>query len=375
MNYERKSYAHVWPYVWRGLWMLRMICAGISMGLFNRWLNTKTSWGWWNIAASIAVIVAVYFITEWLTGWLAFLFKFLFSKMAGYRFQEFAYHWLYIIRKKGKLTISKAKGYFKTGKLWMLPPRVVGERYSLVLFIFGGSIGLALVAVFGLAVFSLSPEKATAGMAVLLFISVLTLLGPIEFVLEQILVEWDELLLEFQPWIKKTRRMMLRISDYLSMGVWLQDIPEECFSWDPGYVIVNHTTEWLACYRFQYLFYTKHYKEAEDFAEAVLLPGMRLKKVRLAVTVRLLYIRMALCEDAETIQQYYESEKEILGYARESEDYRSLYLYFKFIAKQPDDAERYHALWEKALEGQEERDIAMEKEQVALVEKNWGDNL
>ena len=94
MNYERKSYAHVWPYVWRGLWMLRMICAGISMGLFNRWLNTKTSWGWWNIAASIAVIVAVYFITEWLTGWLAFLFKFLFSKMAGYRFQEFAYHWL-----------------------------------------------------------------------------------------------------------------------------------------------------------------------------------------------------------------------------------------------------------------------------------------
>ncbi|MBQ8632891.1 MAG: hypothetical protein IJ420_04740, partial [Lachnospiraceae bacterium] len=162
---------------------------------------------------------------------------------------------------------------------------------------------------------------------------------------------------------------------YLSMGVWLQDIPEECFSWDPGCVIVNHTSEWLACYRFQYLFYTKHYKEAEEFAEAVLLPRMRLKKVRLAVTVRLLYIRMALCEDAETIQQYYESEKEILGYARESEDYRSLYLYFKFIAKQPDDAERYHALWEKALEGQEERDIAMEKEQVALVEKNWGDTL
>ena len=106
-----------------------------------------------------------------------------------------------------------------------------------------------------------------------------------------------------------------------------------------------------------------------------MLPRMRLKKVRLAVTVRLLYIKMALCEDAETIQQYYESEKEILGYSRESEDYRSLYLYFKFIAKQPEDAERYHALWEKALEGQEERDIAMEKEQVALVEKNWGDTL
>lgn len=375
MNYERKSYAHVWPYVWHGLWILRMLCAGISMGLFTKWLNTKTSWGWWNIAVSIAVIVAVYFITEWFTGWLAFLFKFLFSKMAGYRFQEFAYHWLYIHRKKGKLIIKKAKGYFKTGKLWMLPPRVVGERYSLVLFIFGGSIGLALLAVFGLAFFSLSPEKATAGMAVLLFASVLTLLGPVEFVLEQILVEWNELLLEFQPWIKKTRRMMLRISDYLSMGVWLQDIPEECFSWDPGYVIVNHTTEWLACYRFQYLFYTKHYKEAEDFAEAVLLPGMRLKKVRLAVTVRLLYIRMALCEDAETIQQYYESEKEILGYARESEDYRSLYLYFKFIAKQPDDAERYHALWEKALEGQEERDIIMEREQVAFVETKWGATL
>ncbi len=375
MNFERKNYAQVWPYVWPVLWMLRMLCAGISMGLFTRWLDTKTSWGWWNIAISIAVIVAVYFITKWLTGWLAFLFKFLFSKLAGYRFEEFAYHWLYIHRKKGKLIVKKAKGYFKNGKLWMLPPKVEGERYSLLLFIFGGSIGLTLVAVFGLAFFALSPEKATAGMAVLLFASVLTLLGPVEFVLEQLLVEWDELLLEFQPWIKKARRMMLQISDSLSMGVWLQDIPEAYFVWEPEYVIVNYSTEWLACYRFQYLFYTKQYKEAEAFAESVLLPRMCTKKIRLAVTVRLLYIKMALCEDAEMIKQYYESEREILGFSYTSEDYRSLYLYFKFIAKQPEEAERYNALWEKALEGQEERDIAMEKEQVDFVEKKWGDTL
>lgn len=375
MNYQKRNYAYLWPYVWRGLWILRMLVAGISIGLFTGWLNTQTSWGWWNVAVGIATIVAVYFITEWLTGWLAFLFKFLFSKLAGYRFQEFAYHWLYICRKKGKLVVKKAKGYFKTGKLLMLPPNVIGERYSLLLFIFGGTIGLTLVAIFGLAVFSLSPEKMTAGMAVLLFASVVTLLGPVEFVLEQILVEWDALLLEFQPWMKKIRRMMLRISDYLSMGVWLQDIPEECFFWEPGCVIVNYSTEWLACYRFQYLFYTKHYEEAEAFAEAVLIPGMRLKKVRLTVAVRLLYIKMALCEDAEIIRQYYESEKEILGYSRESEDYRSLHLYFKFIAKQLEDAKRYHALWEKALEGQEERDIAMEKEQVEFVEKKWGDAL
>jgi hypothetical protein len=218
-------------------------------------------------------------------------------------------------------------------------------------------------------------EKAAAGMAVLLFACVLTLLNSADWVLEQVLVEWDTLMLEFQPWIKKVRRLMLRISDALSMGVWLQDIPEEYFVWEPEYVIVDYNTEWLACYRFQYLFYTKQYKEAEAFAESILLPGMRMKKVRLAVTVRLLYIKMALYEDVEMIKQYYESEKEILGLSRASEDYRSLYLYFKFIERQPEEAEKYHALWEKALEGQEEWDITMEKEQVEFVEKKWGDAL
>ena len=91
------------------------------------------------------------------------------------------------------------------------------------------------------------------------------------------------------------------------------------------------------------------------------------------MAVRLLYIKMALYEDVEIIKQYYEKEKEILGLARASEDYRSLYLYFKYFDKQPEEAEKYYALWEKDLEGQEERDIAMEKEQVDFVAKKWGE--
>ena len=373
MNFERKNYAWLWSYVRPVLWMLRMFCAGISMGLFVWWLNTKTSWGLWNIAISIPVMVAVYFVTEWLTGWLAFLFKFLFSKLAGYRFEEFGFHWVYITRKKGKLIIKKAKGYFKTGKLWMLPPKVAGERYSLLLYWFGGSIGLVLLALLELAVFSFSPQKTSPVMAILLFSGVLTLLGPVEFVLEQLLLRWDRLVLEFHPRSKKTLRLMLQISDALSMGEWLQDMPAEWFLWEPEYMIIDYNTEWLACYRFQYLFYTKQYQEAEAFAESVLIPGMRTKKVRLAVAVRLLYIKMALYEDAKMIKQYYEQEKEILRFSGASEDYRSLYLYFKFIEKQPEEAEKFHALWEKALEGQEERDIAMEKEQVDFVGKKWGD--
>lgn len=373
MNFERKNHAWLLPYVRSFSWMLRMFCAGISIGLFVRWLDTKTSWGWWNIAVSIAVMVVVYFITEWLTGWLAFLFKFLFSKLAGYRFEEFGFHRVYICRKKGKLIIKKAKGYFKIGKLLMLPPQVDGERYSLLIFWFGGSIGLILLAILELAIFSFSLQKASPVMAILLFSGVLTLLGPVEFVLEQLLMEWNKLVLAFQPWSKKARRLMLQISNALSMGEWLQDMPKEWFLWEPEYAIVDPNTEWLACYRFQYLFYTKQYKEAEAFAESVLIPRMRIKKICLAVAVRLLYIKMALYEDKELIKQYYEQEKEILEFSSASEDYRSLYLYFKYIEEQSEEAEKYHTLWEKALEGQEERDIAMEKEQVAFVKKIWGD--
>jgi len=373
MNFERKRYARLWPFVWHFLWLLRLFCAGISIGLFTRWMDTKTSWGRWNIAVSIAVMVAVYFVTEWFTGWLAFLFKFLFSKLAGYRFDAFGYHWIYINRRKGKLRIKKAKSYYKNGILLMLPPTVEGERYSLVSYWFGGSIGLLLVAILGLAFFFVSPEKATARMAILLFAGVLTLLGPIGYVAELLLVEWDTLVLKFQPWVKKVRRIMLQITYALSMGEWFLDLPKEWFLWEPGYAIVDQDTEWLACYRFQYLFYNKQYEEAERFAASVLIPGMRTKRVRLAVAVRLLYIKMVLYEDAEIIKQYYEQEKEILGFSKASEDYRSLYLYFKHFEKQPEEAEKYRSLWEKALEGQEEWEIAMEKDQVDVVDKKWGD--
>jgi len=375
MNYERKCYAHLWPHVWRGLWILRMLCAGVSMGLFTKWLNTKISWGWWNIVISISVMVAVYFVTEWFTGWLAFLFKFLFSKLVGYRFDAFAYHWVYINRKKGKLKIKKAKVYHKRGMLIMLPPTVEGERYNLLLYWFGGSIGLILIAILGLAIFYVSPEKETAGMAILLFSCVLTLLNSADWVLEQVLVEWDTLVLGFQPWNKRVRRIMLQITYSSSMGERLWELPKEWFTWEPWYAIVDSNTEWLACYRFQYLYYHRQYKEAESFAEAVFLPGMCLKKVRFAVAVRLLFIKMTLYDDVEMIRQYYESEKEILGYSEASEDYRSLYLYLKYIDKQPEAAEKYRVLWEKELENQEERDRAPEIKDAEFVEKKWGDIL
>ena len=375
MNFQKRSYAHLWPYVWAFLWMLRMLCAGVSMGLFTRWLNTKTSWGWWNIAVSAAVIAVVYFVTEWFTGWLAFLFKFLFSKLAGYRFCTFWYHWVYIKRKRGKLTIRKAKNYNKSGMLMMLPPTVEGERYSLLSFWFGGSIGLILVAILGLAFFYVSPEKETAGMTILLFACVLTLLGPAGWVLEQLFVAWDTLVLGFQPWIKRVSRIMLQITYSQSMGQRFTDLPKEWFEWEPWYAIVDQNTEWLACYRFQYLYYHRKYEEAENFAESVLIPGMRLKEVRLAVAVRLLFIKMTLYDDVEMIRQYYESEKEILGYSKASEDYRSLYLYLNYIDKQPEKAEKYRVLWEKELEGQEEQDRAPEIEDAEFVEKKWSDIL
>lgn len=372
MNFERKSYARLWPVVWHILWLLRMFCAGISMGLFARWLDTKTSWGRWNIAVSIVVMVAVYFVTEWFTGWLAFLFKFLFSKLAGYRFDAFGYHWIYINRRKGKLKIKKAKSYYKSGMLLMLPPTVEGERYSLVAYWFGGSIGLMLVAILELAFFFISPEKTTAGMAILLFAGVLTLLGPVSYVTEQLLVEWDTLVLGFQPWNKRVRRIMLQITYSLSMGERLPKMPKEWFAWEPWYAIVDQNTEWLACYRFQYLYYHRQYEEAERFAESVLVPGMRTKRVRLAVAVRLLFIKMALYDDTEMIKNYYESEKEILGFSGASEDYRSLYLYFKYMDKQPEKAEKYRVLWEKELASQEEQDRAPEIEEAEFVEKKWG---
>jgi len=102
---------------------------------------------------------------------------------------------------------------------------------------------------------------------------------------------------------------------------------------------------------------------------------MRMKKVRLAVAVRLLFIKMTLYDDVEMIRQYYESEKEILGYSEASEDYRSLYLYLKYIDKQPEAAEKYRVLWEKELENQEERDRAPEIKDAEFVEKKWGDIL
>ncbi len=373
MNFQKRSYAYLWPYVWGILWMLRMLCAGVSMGLLAKWLNTKTSWGWWNIVVSVAVMAAVYFLTEWITGWLAFLFKFLFSKLAGYRFSSFWYHWVLIKRKKGKLKISKAKNYNKSGRLIMLPPMVEGERYSLLSYWFGGSIGLMLVAILGLAIFYVSPKKATAGMAVLLFACVLTLIDPAAWVLEQLLVEWDTLVLGFQPWNKRVRRIMLQITYSSSMGERFQEMPKEWFAWEPWYAIVDQNTEWLACYHFQYLYYHRQYEEAERFAESVLLPGMRLNKVRLAVAVRLLFIKMALYDDVEMIRQYYENEKEILGFARASEDYRSLYLYFKYIDKQPEEAEKYRVLWEKELAGQEAQDRDPEIEEAEFVEKKWGE--
>lgn len=263
MNTQKRNYAWLWPYVWHTLWILRTLCAGISMGLFTRWLNTKTAWSWWNIAVSIAVMTAVYFVTEWFIGWLAFLFKFLFSKLAGYRFDAFAYHWVYINRKKGKLKIKKAKVYHKSGTLIMLPPIVEGERYNLLLYWFGGSIGLILIAIWGLAIFYVSPEKETAGIAVLLFASVLTLLSSAGWVLEQLLVEWDTLVLEFQPWVKRVRRIMLQITYFSSMGERLWEMPKEWFAWEPWYAIVDSNTEWLACYRFQYLYYHRQYEEAK----------------------------------------------------------------------------------------------------------------
>ena len=349
-----------------------MLCAGVSIGLFTKWLNTKTAWGWWNIAVSVAVMVVVYFVTEWITGWLAFFFKFLFSKLAGYRFSSFWYHRVFIRRKKGKLKLSKAESYNKSGRLTMVPPMVEGERYNLFLYWFGGSIGLMLIAILGLAFFYISPKKATAEMAILLFACVVTLFSPMEWVLEQLLVEWDTLVLGFQPWNKRVRRIMLQITYSSSLGKRFQEMPKEWFAWEPWYAIVDQSTEWLACYHFQYLYYDRKYEEAQKFAEAVLVPGMRLKRVRLVVAVRLLFIKMALSDDAEMIRQYYESEKEILGFARTSEDYRSLYLYLKYIDKQPEEAEKYRVLWEKELAGQEAQDRDPEIEEAEFVEKKWG---
>ena len=74
----------------------------------------------------------------------------------------------------------------------------------------------------------------------------------------------------------------------------------------------------------------------------------------------------------EQARKYYEKSKDILSKTTESEAYRSLYLYLKYIAKLPETAEEYRVLWEKALAGEKERDVAMEREQVRRIDEKWG---
>ena len=62
-------------------------------------------------------------------------------------------------------------------------------------------------------------------MAIVLFYCVLILLSAAGWVLEQVLVEWDTLVLGFQPWNKRVRRIMLQITYSLSMGERLWEIP------------------------------------------------------------------------------------------------------------------------------------------------------
>ena len=373
MKLKNRKYTRFWPYICVFLWMLRMLGAGITLGLIIIWFKIKFPLSNYNYILGICVTCVLYIILDWLTDWLAFAWKILLSRLAGFRFVEMWFRWLFVKWEKGKLRLKKAKNYNRYGICNMLPPKKEGERYSMLLYYFGGSMGLVGMALVSLTVFLLSDEKATFWMAVLLLFGVLSLLGPIEFVLYKIIITWDDLQLFFRPFMKKAFRMTNQISYSLSMGIWLQDMPEEWFAWEPEFNISNYYTEWLACYRFQYLFYSEQYEQAEQFAEEVLEPKMLATRIKKCLASRMLYIKMLLYNEEGIIKEFYTKAKDILLKTGDSEAYRSLYLYFNYIVKLPETAEKYRVLWEKSLSGQEARDIEMERQQVARIGKKWGE--
>lgn len=372
MNTRVRNYEWLWPICYTIFWAFRMLCVGVSGGLITIWLDGETSLGRWSVVPAVCLTVAIYFGFAWIIDWLAFAFKIILSRLAGFRFVEFWFRWLFVKRKKGKLVIRKAKNYNKFGVCHMLPPKREGEKYPMFLYYFGGGIGLVCMAVIGLLTVFLSGEKATLWVAALLLFSVLALLGPIEFLVQKLTVDWEMFILWFQPWMKKVFRLMNQVTYSKSMGIWFQDMPEEWFAWEPEFSVANYYAEWHACYRFQYLFYSERYREAEQFAETVLEPKMKATRVKKCLAARVLYVKLLLSNDTESITEYYEKVKDILLETTDSEAYRSLYLYLKYVAKLPETAEKYRDLWEKALIGQEERDIIMEREQARQIDEKWG---
>ena len=156
MNTEKRNYAWLWPYIGKVLWLFQMFCIGIAMGLIAIWLRVNTPLGRWNIVLSLGITAVSYVVFTWMLSWLSFGWKILLGKLAGFRFVGMWFRWLYVERKKGKLRIRKAKNYNKQGICHMLPPEKEGERYSMLLYYCGGSIGCGIMALGGFTVFFFS---------------------------------------------------------------------------------------------------------------------------------------------------------------------------------------------------------------------------